>query len=804
MVGPAPRSSAATSSSVSKLQSWFTQGYRRGWWQLAAASSWLLLVAAATSLDMRLVQLWDRQTRTLFFELRGVQTPPDDIILLTIDDESMSQAEYFLADPQKYAALEPIQQWPWQRTAYAIAIERLMGAGAKVVGLDVLLTTESAYGKADDQRLAEALLKYGDRVVLGATLGSTQLNQGSITKPSLPIPLLLDTPVHTGLIQFPLEVDGRIHRQSSEYIKDLARIDESLGSTSEIDSGIGLARSFPQSVLAAAQINYPTNDGTYINFYGPNRTFRHIPFWYVLDPDPWANVLQSGAVFEGKIVLIGATAGSLQDFWPAPFSKTFLFPSPLSGVEILANDIATLQAGSALRDALPAAWMRGMLVLVTGCGFGLLLRQIKRPTVSLLLTAGSSVAWVILGFVAFTQMGLLVPTAAPVIAFSTMGGAYILTNLVTEQIRKQRLRNTLAQYATSPIVQEIISQQEDFHDLLKARAEEVIGLLLEGRYRVVKLLGSGGFGETYVAEDTQRPGSPTCVVKQLKIISDDPKAHRLARRLFSAEATTLEQLGHHSQIPRLLAYFEAQYSFYLVEEMIEGRLLRDELASRKPKSSLYVLQLLQDLLPVIAFVHSQGVIHRDIKPSNLIRRKADNRLVLIDFGAVKQISNRLTDVDAQITSTIGIGTQGYMPSEQSAGLPSFNSDLYAIGITAIEALTGIPPYALQRDKSGEVIWRHAAPGLQPQFGDLIAQLVRYDFTERYQTSEAVLEDLKALEPILKATASEEELQAFAGVFEALEEPSRVVEDDVSELADGNTCLLPSDWAEEEISHEKSS
>lgn len=804
MVGPAPRSSAATSSSVSKLQSWFTQGYRRGWWQLAAASSWLLLVAAATSLDMRLVQLWDRQTRTLFFELRGVQTPPDDIILLTIDDESMSQAEYFLADPQKYAALEPIQQWPWQRTAYAIAIERLMGAGAKVVGLDVLLTTESAYGKADDQRLAEALLKYGDRVVLGATLGSTQLNQGSITKPSLPIPLLLDTPVHTGLIQFPLEVDGRIHRQSSEYIKDLARIDESLGSTSEIDSGIGLARSFPQSVLAAAQINYPTNDGTYINFYGPNRTFRHIPFWYVLDPDPWANVLQSGAVFEGKIVLIGATAGSLQDFWPAPFSKTFLFPSPLSGVEILANDIATLQAGSALRDALPAAWMRGMLVLVTGCGFGLLLRQIKRPTVSLLLTAGSSVAWVILGFVAFTQMGLLVPTAAPVIAFSTMGGAYILTNLVTEQIRKQRLRNTLAQYATSPIVQEIISQQEDFHDLLKARAEEVIGLLLEGRYRVVKLLGSGGFGETYVAEDTQRPGSPTCVVKQLKIISDDPKAHRLARRLFSAEATTLEQLGHHSQIPRLLAYFEAQYSFYLVEEMIEGRLLRDELASRKPKSSLYVLQLLQDLLPVIAFVHSQGVIHRDIKPSNLIRRKADNRLVLIDFGAVKQISNRLTDVDAQITSTIGIGTQGYMPSEQSAGLPSFNSDLYAIGITAIEALTGIPPYALQRDKSGEVIWRHAAPGLQPQFGDLIAQLVRYDFTERYQTSEAVLEDLKALEPILKATASEEELQAFAGVFEALEEPSRVVEGDVSELADGNTCLLPSDWAEEEISHEKSS
>jgi CHASE2 domain-containing sensor protein len=803
MVGPAPKSSAATLSSVSKLQSWFTRSYRRGWWQIAAASSWLLLVAAATSLDLRLVQLWDRQIQTLFFELRGVQTPPDDIIILTIDDESMAQAEHFLADPQKHAALEPIQQWPWQRSAYAIAIERLVGAGAKVVALDVLLTTESAYGRADDQRLAQTLAKHGDRVVLGATLGSTQLNQGSITRPNLPIPLLLNTPVHTGLIQFPIEVDGRIHRQSDEYIKELARIDESLGSTGEIDSGIGLARSFPRSVLAAAQIDYPANHGSYINFYGPNRTFRHIPFWYVLDADPWTNVLNSGAVFEDKIVLIGATAGSLQDFWPAPFSNTFLFPAPLAGVEVLANDIATLQTGSALQDALPAAWMRGVLVLAAGCGFGILLRQVKRPTVSLLLTAGSSVVWVVIGFVAFTQMGLLVPTAAPVVAFLSMGGAYILTNLVTEQIRKQRLRNTLAQYATSPIVQEIISQQEDFHDLLKARAEEVIGLLLEGRYRVVKLLGSGGFGETYVAEDTQRPGSPTCVVKQLKIISDDPKAHRLARRLFSAEATTLEQLGHHSQIPRLLAYFEAQYSFYLVEEMIEGRLLRDELASRKPKPPLYVLQLLQDLLPVVAFVHSQGVIHRDIKPSNLIRRRVDNRLVLIDFGAVKQISNRLTDLEAQITSTIGIGTQGYMPSEQSAGLPSFNSDLYAIGITAIEALTGIPPYALQRDKSGEVIWRHAAPGLQPQFGDLIAQLVRYDFTERYQTSEAVLEDLKALEPMIKATASEADLKAFAGAFEALEEPVGLAEEAVSEAVDSNTCLLPSDWAEEEVSHETS-
>lgn len=286
MVGPAPKSSAATLSSVSKLQSWFTRGYRRGWWQIAAASSWLLLVAAATSLDLRLVQLWDRQIQTLFFELRGVQTPPDDIIILTIDDESMAQAEHFLADPQKHAALEPIQQWPWQRSAYAIAIERLVGAGAKVVGLDVLLTTESAYGRADDQRLAQALAKHGDRVVLGATLGNTQLNQGSIMRPNLPIPLLLNTPAHTGLIQFPIEVDGRIHRQSGEYIKDLARIDEALGSTGEIDSGIGLAAAFPKAFWQLLRSTIPLTTVRTSIFTGLTAPLDTFPFGTSSMPTP--------------------------------------------------------------------------------------------------------------------------------------------------------------------------------------------------------------------------------------------------------------------------------------------------------------------------------------------------------------------------------------------------------------------------------------------------------------------------------------------------------------------------------------
>jgi CHASE2 domain-containing sensor protein len=791
MASSPPRSSAATLSGGSKLQSWFTRSTRRGWWQIAAAGTWLLLISAAATLDVKLLHLWERQVQTLFSELRGVQDAPDDILILTIDDESMAQAEYYLSDPETYAALEPIQRWPWRRRAYAIAVERLVQAGARVVAFDVLFTTDSTYGSADDLAFAQALEQYGDRVVLGSTFGSAELNQGSVTRPTLPIPLLLNTPATTGLVQFPIEVDGRIHRQGSQYISDLAKANADIESASTIESEIDSVNSFAESVLAVAGIDYPSPPGPYIHYAGPTRTFEHIPFWYVLDPDLWINYLQSGAVFQDKIVLIGATAGSLQDFWAAPFSQTFLYPNALPGVEILANDIATLRAGNALREGLPQPWMEGLLILVTGCGFGLLLRQLKRPTAGLALTISIAGSWLGLSFVIFSQAGIVLPTATPMIAFTTMGGAYIITSLVTEQIRKQRLRITLAQYATSPIVQEIISQQEDFHDLLKAREEEVIGLLLEGRYRVVKLLGSGGFGETYVAEDTQRPGSPTCVVKQLKIISDDPKAHILARRLFTAEADTLERLGHHDQIPRLLASFEAQYSFYLVEEMIEGRLLRDELSSRKPKPQLYVLSILKDILPVVAFVHSQGVIHRDIKPSNLIRRKSDKRLVLIDFGAVKQISNKLTDTYAQVTSTIGIGTQGYMPSEQSAGLPSFSSDLYAIGITAIEALTGIPPYALQRDKFGEVLWRHAVPNVNPEFAQILSKLVCYDFSERYQTSEDVLNDLLAIEETLKTEALAEELQAFTDPPEEFEDLPEDFEH--SEIADSSTCVLPQDW-----------
>lgn len=743
------RTTSSTAPSQTQVGGWFQRQAKKGWLKVSLAGLWLGFVVAHVAADSPPAQLLDRQLQTLFFDMRGPRLAPSDIVILAMDDESFAQAEYYRNDPDQYADLAPIANIPWQRRAYAQGIDRLLAAGARAVAVDVLFLVDSGYGPADDEALLDVLNRWGDRVVLAASFDDTDLRQGSMDRLLLPLPQFVHTPVRVGTINSPVEVDGRIHRHGRAYLEDRRQWMAATENISQIDLETEAIESFTEATLRAAQLDYPPRRGDFVRFYGPAYTFQHLPFWYVLDPDPWGNHLANGQFFQDKIVLIGATAKSLQDFHAAPFSQTLFHPEPMAGVEVLANDLANLRQGVALRP-IPYPWLRALLVLATGAGFGVLLWWFNRPVARLGWTLAVSGAWFWLSYAAFALGGYLLPASAPILSFMVIGGTYVVADIVTEQLRKQRLRQTLEQYVTSPIVQEIISQQDDLQDLLKRREAEVIGLILGNRYRITRLLGAGGFGETYVAEDTQRPGDPVCVVKQLRIISDDPQAHRLGQRFFLSEAETLERLGHHDQIPRLLAYFEAQQSFYLVEEMIEGHLLREELASRQPQSPIYVLYLLKDLLPVVGFVHSQGVIHRDIKPSNIIRRHGDRRLVLIDFGAVKASTQPLADPDATLTATVSVGTQGYMPSEQATGMPKFTSDLYALGITAIEALTGIPAYALKRDPHGEVIWRYAVPDLPPPFADLLIGLVRYDFTNRYQSAWEVLRDLEAVEQQLQA------------------------------------------------------
>jgi len=289
--------------------------------------------------------------------------------------------------------------------------------------------------------------------------------------------------------------------------------------------------------------------------------------------------------------------------------------------------------------------------------------------------------------------------------------------------------------------------------------------VLDGRYKLIKQIGAGGFGHTFIARDMRRPGSPPCVVKQLKPASDDPNFIREARRLFNTEAETLEKLGRHDQIPQLLAYFEEDKQFFLVQEFIEGRSLYDELKAPLPEVSdldnkpqdrllaelenidapfrdkqlaeVEVLKILKDVLEVLEFVHSEAVIHRDIKPDNLIRRKKDQKIVLIDFGAVRAMQ----DINTQLTAnekgesrfTVTIGTPGYMPSEQCAGRPAYSSDIYALGMVAIKALTGYAPTDLPSDPTtGELVWRDKAQ-VSNGLAMVLTRMVRYHYTQRYQS-----------------------------------------------------------------------
>lgn len=278
----------------------------------------------------------------------------------------------------------------------------------------------------------------------------------------------------------------------------------------------------------------------------------------------------------------------------------------------------------------------------------------------------------------------------------------------------------------------------------------MLGKTVGGRYQIVRNLGGGGFGRTYLAEDWHLPGKPQCVVKQLKPQITDRESLRTSRRLFDREAEVLYSLGSHEQIPQLFAHFEDNHEFYLVQELIEGQVLSRELKDGRPLDEEYVAALLLDILTTLEFVHQQQVIHRDIKPSNLIRRKADQKIVVIDFGAVKQIdgtqleTSQASESDKQSSLTIAIGSAGYMPNEQMAGKPRYSSDIYAVGMVGIRALTGLYPAQLPDDlKTGEICWRHKAQ-ITPEFADVLDKMVRYDFRQRYQSATEALEALKEL------------------------------------------------------------
>lgn len=185
-------------------------------------------------------------------------------------------------------------------------------------------------------------------------------------------------------------------------------------------------------------------------------------------------------------------------------------------------------------------------------------------------------------------------------------------------------------------------------------------------------------------------------------------------------------------------------NFTRVQEWIEGDTLTRKLSHQGLWNESQVYSLLLNLLPVLSYVHSKHIIHRDIKPDNIIVRRQDGKPVLIDFGAVRESMATVLNSQGTPTSSIIIGTPGYMPSEQAAGRAMYGSDIYSLGITAIYLLTGKQPHELETDvQTGEIIWHNFASQVSPVLKQIIDKAIRYHPRERYLSASDMLYDLKS-------------------------------------------------------------
>jgi serine/threonine-protein kinase len=277
----------------------------------------------------------------------------------------------------------------------------------------------------------------------------------------------------------------------------------------------------------------------------------------------------------------------------------------------------------------------------------------------------------------------------------------------------------------------------------------MIGKLLDRRYRIIKELAEGGFSQTYLAEDTRLPKNPQCVVKHLNPTIDDPIFTQKALELFKAEAETLQELGRHDRIPQLYAYFQENKEFYLVQEYIAGHPLSREMTPGSQMAEARVAQIVREILEILQFVHQFNVIHRDIKPSNLIRRHRDGKLVLIDFGTVKQVQMEVA-AHHKARVTLPIGTPGYMSYEQERGQSVASSDIYSLGMVALQALTGKHPSQFPRDRDNEISWRSFAK-VGREFATILDRMTRCNPRDRYQTVDEVLKDMSKLPKLSMAS-----------------------------------------------------
>lgn len=312
-----------------------------------------------------------------------------------------------------------------------------------------------------------------------------------------------------------------------------------------------------------------------------------------------------------------------------------------------------------------------------------------------------------------------------------------------------------------------------------------LSALLRNRYKVIKLLGKGGFGRTFLAHDTDNLNE-RCVVKQLTFQSTNAWMKQKAIQLFEGEAQQLQQLGTHPQIPALLGYFEDEGCLYLIQQYIEGKNLKQLLEHQGPFSGEQIEQILLNLLPVLQYIHERGVIHRDIKPDNIMHIPGTGKYVLIDFGVAKPIP----DPAKELSGTV-LGSPGFAPFEQMRlGIATPSGDLFGLGASCFYLLSQTSPSTLATELGYswlESWYSYVSQPLSPLLRQVLSQLLQKEASNRYQSAEAALKALSRTVPTPGASATATTLPKASTLplpmqvqnsLEATLPPTKVVESSV--------------------------
>jgi serine/threonine protein kinase len=270
------------------------------------------------------------------------------------------------------------------------------------------------------------------------------------------------------------------------------------------------------------------------------------------------------------------------------------------------------------------------------------------------------------------------------------------------------------------------------------------GTVLQNRYQILQILGQGGFGRTYLAED-QRRFNELCAIKELILTATGVYAGEKAQELFEREAATLYQIEH-PQIPKFREKFAQDQRLFLVVDYVAGKTYRTLLSERQAVNQTFseaeVIQLIRSLLPILEHIHKQGIIHRDISPENIILRQDDGLPVLIDFGVVKELANKLQATTTTPATTVG--KLGYAPSEQmQTGRAYPSSDLYALAVTILVLLTGREPAEIYDETRLTWTWQKWV-SLSPGFAQILQRMLNYAPGERYQSAAEVAQALQAV------------------------------------------------------------